>query len=50
MYLVAIYVLFSILVAWFGRDTRIGWFGFFILSLFITPMITALVLLATEQR
>ena len=48
--LYALYVLLCILVGYLGRKREIGFAGFFILSLLLSPLITALILLISGQR
>jgi Na+/melibiose symporter-like transporter len=45
--LVIVYVIFCLLVALCGTQRRIGFFGTFILSVIITPVIMLLVLILT---
>jgi len=45
-----IYLLFSLLVAFFGRRRNFGFLGYFILSLIVTPFIGALIALASRER
>lgn len=40
----------SVVVGWFGRDRSIGFAGFFVLSLLLTPFVMALVLLVSVPR
>lgn len=35
-----LYVVVCFLVAYFGRNTRIGYWGTFLLSLLLTPLVT----------
>lgn len=42
---ILIYFLLCITVAWFGRDRRIGFTGFLILSVIFSPFLMALILL-----
>ena len=39
-----IYLFVCALCAYFGRDTRVGYWGTFILSIFLTPLLVVLVL------
>ena len=48
--LYALYVLLCILVGYLGRKREIGFAGFFILSILLSPLITALILLISGQR
>jgi len=45
---VIIYLMLSGVMAWFGRNRAIGPWGFLMLSLIASPIISAIVLLATE--
>jgi hypothetical protein len=47
---IIIYLLLCVLVSWFGRDKAIGSVGFFVMSLFLTPMVVALILLVTTEK
>lgn len=40
----------SVLVGWLGRRRTIGFAGFFVLSLVLSPFIMALVLMVSGQR
>ncbi|HQS13012.1 MAG: hypothetical protein B7Y62_10560 [Sphingomonadales bacterium 35-56-22] len=40
----------SVVVGWFGRNRAIGFAGFFVLSLLLTPFVMALVLLVSVPR
>lgn len=40
----------SAVVGWFGRKRTIGFAGFFVLSLLLTPFVMALVLLISVPR
>lgn len=44
-YLFVLYVALATLVAWVGRDSRLGFLKMFLLSLFITPLLTFLYIL-----
>jgi hypothetical protein len=48
--LVFLYFLMALLVGWLGRDREIGFVGFFIVALFITPLIALLILMVTHKR
>jgi hypothetical protein len=49
--LAIVYLLACLLVGFIGRDRQIGFAGFFVLSLFLTPIVMALAyLLAAPQR
>lgn len=45
-----VYLLFSLLVAFFGRRRNFGFFGYFMLSVIATPFIGALIALASRER
>jgi len=47
---VIVYILFCLLTAVFGIERRLGFWGTFIISLFITPPVMLLVLLFTAER
>lgn len=42
--IVFLYLLFSGIAGFFGRNRRIGFWGFFFLSLVVTPLITSLLI------
>jgi hypothetical protein len=44
------YLLACLLVGYMGRDRQIGFAGFFVLSLFLSPVIMALVYLLGAPR
>lgn len=44
-----LYILAAFGVGYLGRNTRIGWFGSFILSLIITPPIMMLAILGLAK-
>lgn len=44
------YVLLAAAVGWLGRRRIIGFTGFFLLSLFLTPLLIALVLMIGAPR
>jgi hypothetical protein len=48
--LIAVYVVLSLLVGYLGRGRSIGFAGYFVLSLIISPLIMALVLLVGMPR
>ncbi len=48
--LVILYVLVSVLVGWLGRHKQIGFVGFMILSLVVTPVVAFLVLMVAQDR
>ena len=43
------YLFFAILTAWFGRHRAIGFWGFLLIAVVITPFLAALLLLATSN-
>lgn len=45
-----IYAALCLLVAWFGRKRQIGFAGFFVLSVLLTPLIMMLVYLLGAPR
>ena len=47
---ILIYFFLCVLVAWLGRDRAIGSIGIFVLSLVVTPFISAIILLAATTR
>lgn len=47
---VIVYVLLAACVGWIGRNKQIGFVGFFILSLVVTPLVTLFVLMIAEDR
>lgn len=48
--LIVLYVALSILIGFLGRGRSIGFTGYFVLSLLISPIIMALVLLVGMPR
>lgn len=46
----ALYALLCLLVGYLGRRREIGFAGFFVLSILLTPVITSLILLISGQR
>ena len=40
IYMAAIFLIFSIMAGLLGRDTRIGFWGFFFVSLMFTPVVS----------
>lgn len=48
-YLVA-YVVLAVMVGFLGRRRSIGFWGFFTISLFITPLLTFFILVLTMPR
>jgi len=49
-FLLIIYVVFSVMVAFFGRNRSIGFSGVLTFSLLVSPIIVALVLLVSAPR
>lgn len=47
---IIVYLFLCIVVSWFGRDKAIGSVGFFVMSLFLTPVVVALILLVTTEK
>jgi hypothetical protein len=47
---IIIYVTFSLLVAWAGRRATMGFFGVLALSLIVTPLVTAILLVLFWPR
>jgi hypothetical protein len=48
-----LYVVVCLLAAYFGRNTRLGYWGTFVVSLIFTPLLVVIVLLlfgASRQR
>ena len=45
-----LYFALCLLVGYLGRKREIGFAGFFVLSILLTPLITALILLISGQR
>lgn len=48
--LIIIYLLACIIIAMMGRDTIVGPFGFFIIALLLTPLVSCIILLASNRR
>ena len=48
--LLLIHIIGAIVIAYLGRHRRIGFLGFLILSLLITPILAFLVLLLTTDK
>ena len=49
--LIAAYIVLSLIVAIVGRNRQIGFWGFFILSLIVTPIVTGVfMLICTPKR
>jgi hypothetical protein len=45
-----IYLLFSLLIGFFGRRRNFGFLGYFVLAMILTPFIGALIALASRER
>lgn len=45
-----IYILLCIVVGYFGRNKEIGFVGFMLLSIVLTPVATTIVLLISHDR
>ncbi|MEP7308972.1 MAG: hypothetical protein ABJA98_25995 [Acidobacteriota bacterium] len=50
MHLIVIYFLCCLLMAFAGRNRRIGSVGYFLVALILTPILTALILLISAPR
>ncbi|MDK1289020.1 hypothetical protein [Pseudoalteromonas umbrosa] len=48
--IVALYLVLCILSGYWGRNTFAGPVGFFLISLFLTPIVSLLMLLLTQDR
>jgi multisubunit Na+/H+ antiporter MnhG subunit len=48
--LIIIYLLACIIIAMMGKDTIVGPFGFFIIALLLTPVVSCIILLASNRR
>lgn len=48
--LIVLYVLLSVFVGWLGRHKHIGFVGFLLLSLVITPVIALFILMMAQDR
>lgn len=46
----AILVLLSAVVAFFGKDRKFGFWGYFFCSLILTPIVGALLVIASDRR
>ncbi|NQZ08081.1 MAG: hypothetical protein HRT35_13060 [Algicola sp.] len=47
---ITLYLLACIIIALMGRDTIVGPFGFFIIALLLTPLVSCIILLASNRR
>ncbi len=45
-----IYLLLSLLVAYFGRNRKFGFWAYLVLSFIFTPLITFVIVLASDKR
>lgn len=50
MYTPVLWLLLSLLAGFLGRNTAIGFVGFFLLSLLLSPIMGLLILLITASR
>ena len=50
MIVAIVYVGLCFLIAWIGANRKFGFWGYFFCSLFLTPFIGAIVLLASDER
>lgn len=50
MILVLLWLVLSALVAYLGRDRVIGFWGFFVLSLLVSPPVVLIALLVSQPR
>lgn len=48
--LIVIYVFFAFLVAYSGKNVVIGFWGVFIMSLLLTPLITAILIVLLRSK
>ena len=48
--LIVIYILLAILVGWLGRNKHIGFVGFLLVALIITPVVALIILMITRDR
>ena len=48
--LIVIYILLAIFVGWMGRNKQIGFVGFLLLALVVTPVIALVILMMTQDR
>ena len=47
---ILILVLLSVVVAFLGRDRKFGFWGYFVCSLLLTPLIGGLLVIASDRR
>ncbi len=45
-----IYLALSVAVAYFGKDRKFGFWGYFFASLLLTPLIGVLLVIASDKR
>tara|TARA_R110002020_G_scaffold207948_1_gene413521 strand:+ start:633 stop:830 length:198 start_codon:yes stop_codon:yes gene_type:complete len=45
-----VYTLLALLVAYFGRDRKFGFWAYFVLSFIFTPVIAFVIVLASDKR
>ena len=45
-----IYVVFSLFVGWLGRNKQIGFVGFLLVSLLLTPVVGLVILMIAHDR
>jgi hypothetical protein len=50
MIIIIVYIGLCLIIAWIGCNRKFGFWGYFFCSLFLTPVIGALVLLASDER
>jgi|TARA_R110002072_G_scaffold149888_2_gene297929 hypothetical protein len=50
MLLLLIYILLAVFVGWMGQNKSIGFVGYFLLSLVVTPIVTFAILLMGAER
>jgi len=46
----AIYLLAAVFVGWLGRNKEIGFVGFFLLAMFISPPLALIILMIAHNR
>ncbi len=50
MEIATLYIGLCLIIAWIGLNRKFGFWGYFFCSLFLSPFIGALVLLASDER
>lgn len=50
MIIATVYIVLCLLIAFIGLNRKFGFWGYFFCSLFLTPLIGALVLLGSDQH